>query len=212
LDEANGIRLTPLPTVRAQIEKVKAPLVVLKPLVESQNGTLLLGGIENSYVLWVYRNYRDVALSNFKKFSALNSMNFLRSIVNNEPNNWRSERVSEETCQLIKKYYSQHMNPMDAQVLVWYARNILFFDQELQQRQDVFLCNYEQLVSNPAEQVKQIYRRVGQKYPGDHIVSETHAHSIGRGQAIELTAEIDELASCLLARLDRLYESKNRPT
>jgi hypothetical protein len=210
LDGADGIRLNPLPIVRAQLEKVRAPLIVLKPLVESQNAIMLLDGIENSTALWVYRNYRDVALSNSKKFSALNSINFLRSIVNNESNNWRSERVSEETRRIVHKYYSRQMNAMDAQVLCWYSRNILFFDQELERRSDVLLCSYDKLVSNPAEQVKLIYDRVDQQYPGAHIVSATHARSIGRGQRIELTTEIDKLASDLLSRLDALCESNGR--
>jgi hypothetical protein len=50
-DVAKGIRLNPLDVVQEEIRKDRAPFIVLKPLVESQNILQLLGYLEESKAL-----------------------------------------------------------------------------------------------------------------------------------------------------------------
>src|SRR5262245_20893973 len=67
-DEAAGIRLKPLPEVAAILGRVRAPLVVAKPLVETQNVRSLLEHFPGSRALFMYRGYADVARSDLAKF------------------------------------------------------------------------------------------------------------------------------------------------
>jgi len=205
LSSVEGIRLNPLDMVKNEIQKDKAQFIVLKPLVESQNVLKLLDYFEGSKSLWLFRDYKDVAASNLKKFGTGNGIKDLRPIVEAQPNNWRSEGVSEETRRIMQQHFSETMNPYDAAVLVWYTRNRIFFDLSLGENPNVFMCKYEHLVAEPGEVFSNIYQELGQDFPGDQITQVIHSSSLRKGKDIELSPAIDELAKDLLERLNESY-------
>lgn len=69
------IRLNPMDQLKREFGKVSPPLIVLKPLVETQNIDELLGYFPESKALWMYRNYKDVAASNLINFGQKNGIN-----------------------------------------------------------------------------------------------------------------------------------------
>ena len=75
------IRLNPLHLVKMKIDNVQAPIIVLKPLAESQNIIKLLQFFPESRAIWIFRNYKDVASSNLKLFGEMNGVNDLKPIV-----------------------------------------------------------------------------------------------------------------------------------
>ena len=105
-----GIRLNPLSSVEKVVKKQRAPLIVLKPLVESQNLTKLLSFFPGSKALWMYRHYKDVARSNLNKFGESNGIKDLRPIILNEDRNWRSEFVPDTVRHEVAKYFSEDFN------------------------------------------------------------------------------------------------------
>lgn len=208
-DAIDRIRLNDLELVRELITTMNDPLVVLKPLVESQRTLELLQGLPGSVAIWIYRDYRDVALSNRKRFGELTAVDDIRPIVNDEGGNWRSERVSAQTRSIVSKHFSDDMNGNDAALLFWYARNALYFDQELASRADVMLCKYEDLVADPAVVCERIYRFIGRPFRR-RLVAGVHDRSVERGSAIDVSATIETLARQMLIRLDRCYADQNR--
>lgn len=200
-DHPKKLRLNPLPQVQSILDQQKAPIIVLKPLVESQRAPELLEYLRGSVVLWMYRHYRDVASSNIKAFGIRNGIEDLRSIVLDEPNNWRSERVSADTRAIMSRYFSEDINPYDAAALFWFARNQLFFELNLHENPKVMLCRYEDLCRNPADIMRQIYAFANCTYPGDFIVKDVHFNSVGRGKQIELSPEIDRLCAELFKEM-----------
>ncbi|RMH01020.1 MAG: hypothetical protein D6706_02585 [Chloroflexi bacterium] len=209
-DRPLRLRLDPLPEVRAKIERHNAPLVVLKPLVESQNAHQLLAALPDARALWMYRHYRAVAVSNLKAFGERNGINDLRPIVQNEPGNWRAEGVSAETRATIARFFAEDMPPLDAAALFWWARNRLFFELGLDMEPRVRLCRYEALGQQPAMVMREIYAFVNRPYPGDHIVRDVHPRAIQRGNTAVLSPEVEALCADLLVRLDRVYEQIGR--
>ncbi len=207
LDTVEQIRLNPLPSVRAQIERHRVPMVVFKPLVESQRTHELLASLPGAKALWAYRHYQDVAASNLKAFGPDNGLSDLQPLLNNDPDNWRSQNSSEETRETIRRFYAPDMNRFDAAALFWWARMQLFFEQELDQHPDVLLSRYEDLVTNPARTMRNTYAFLGRPYPGDHIVKDVNAQSVGKGRVSKLSPAVDELCAQMLARLDRLNEA-----
>jgi len=205
LSSIEGIRLKPLDRVKDELRKDKAQLIVLKPLVESQNILKLLDYFEGSKALWLFRDYKDVAASNLKMFGTRNGINDIRPIVENQGNNWRSEGISENTRNIICQHFSENMNPYDAAVLFWYARNILFFDLGLDVNPRVLMCKYEHLIAKPKEVFQNIYEVLGQPFPGEKITEEIHAGSFRKGKDIEISPAINDRARELLKRLDELY-------
>ncbi|QTA91882.1 sulfotransferase family protein [Desulfonema magnum] len=202
----SGIRLNSLNTVKSMLEKDKAPVIVLKPLVETQNSLNLLDYFPNSGALWMYRNYKDVAASNLRRFGLKNGINNLRPVIEKEPHNWRSEHVSEEVRKIVIRYFAEDMNPYDAAALFWFVRNHFFFELKLDQHPRVMMCRYENFVANPLENMQQIYKFLGHDFPGAQILTEVHPSSVGKGKTIKLSPDIELLCEELLEKLNHAWE------
>ncbi len=207
--DEKGLRLNPLDEVKKELVKVRAPFILLKPLVESQNLPKLLDYFEGSKALWMYRHYKDVAASNLKVFGKENGIKDIQPIVENEVGNWRTENLSTNVRETIINFFSEEMNFYDAAVLFWYARNSLFFDLELDKKSNVLMCNYIDLVRQPRQMLQGIYEHVGRPYPGDKIISEVHSQAIGKGKELQLSKEVEVLAESMLYRLDMAYAEKS---
>jgi hypothetical protein len=210
LDTVEKVRLNPLPSVKEQIERHRLPLVVFKPLVESQRARELMAAFPGAKVLWAYRHYQDVAASNLKAFGMDNGKRDLRPFLAGDPDNWRSQNSSIETRETIRRFYSDDLNPFDAAALFWWARMQLYFEQGLDRDPSVLLSRYEDLVTNPARTMRRTYAFLGRPYPGDHIVKDVNAQSVGKGRVSKLSPEVDALCAAMLARLDELNEGNIR--
>lgn len=197
------LRLKPLPEVRRSLEGIRAPLLVLKPLVESQNVPVLLDGLDNSYGIWMYRSAESVAASDISYFGVENGERNLRLLLSNKPPNWRGEVVPETTRSIVSRHYRAGMDPYDAAALFWWARTSLFFDLRLDERPDVRLCSYERLVSRPEQSMRSLYGFIGVMYPERDITSGVHREAAGRGNRVTLSSEVRRLCDELWERLER---------
>ena len=157
-DKDHGIRLNPLPEVAAIISRVRAPLVVAKPLVETQNVRTLLNYFAGSKALFMYRRYPEVALSDLAKFGPRNGVDNIRPIAEGQCRQLALGRREPRGARPRFNSFTQpQMHAHDAAALFWYARNQLFFDLELPGSPAVMLCQYEHLVQQPVEVMREIY-------------------------------------------------------
>jgi Sulfotransferase domain len=202
------LRLKPLPEVKRRLEAVRAPLLVLKPLVESQHVASLLDGLDNSYAIWMYRRPESVAASDLSYFGLKNGERNLRLLLTNEPPNWRGEVVPESTRAVVSRHYSPGMDPHDAAALFWWARTSLFFDLRLDQRPDVRLCSYEGLVADPEPTMRSLYDLVGVAYPEREITAGVHRRSVGRKDDFPLSEEVRRLCEELWGRLESVRSGR----
>lgn len=209
-DKISHIRLNPLHLVKTKIDNDRPSLIILKPLVESQNALKLLDYFNNSKALWVYRNYRDVALSHLELWGVKNGINNLRPIIKGQSQNWRSENVSESTKQIVRKHFSEDMNPYDAAALSWFVRNTLFFEMNLDRNYNIMTCKYNDLIDNPLQTMSNIYEFVGYVYPSNTIPMNIYSDSKGRGENIKLSQDIEILCNDLLHKLDVAHELKKQ--
>lgn len=209
-NDAEKLRLNPIKDVKNAISKNKASLIVVKPLVESQNTSELLDALPNSKGLWMYRNYRDVAASNSKRFNYRQSVRDLKDIVEKASGSWRAEKVSNYVHSTIVQYYSEEMDEHDAAALFWFARNQLFYELNLEHNSKVFLCRYEELVLNPVKMMQDIYQFLDIDPHKIPKINEVHAKSIGKGKKLELSPDIDCLCSKLQEKLDRSYSRQHK--
>lgn len=207
-DDPGGIRLNPLPDVAAAFRRVRVPLIIAKPLVETQNVKDLLAFFPSSKVLFVYRHFEDVAKSDTAKFGLHNGIDNLRPIVAGCTRNWRSEGARPFVRETVTRHFSQDMNPYDAAVLFWFARNQLFFDLALDAEPRVMLCRYEYLVGDPAAAMQRIYAFAGVSIPDLSHTRQVHSASIGKGGRLPLKPEVRVLCEQLLARLDASFRNQ----
>jgi hypothetical protein len=201
-DPVEGLRLNPLPEVKARILADRGPLVVCKPLVESQNLDVLLDLFPAARAIWMYRDYRAVALSSLQYFGRDTGHKDLAPIIAGDASNWRAEKLAPADRDVIRGLYAPDMDPHEAAALFWYARNSLFFSRGLATDPRITTCRYEDLVTRPAEIMAAAYRFLGHRYPGDRIVTDVFAGSGGRGRDLDLSAPVRDLCEGMLARLN----------
>lgn len=205
-DKAAGIRLNSLPDVAAVIARVRAPLVVTKSLVETQNVRTLLDYFPGSRALFVYRRYAAVAQSDLVKFGVRNGIDNIRPIAAEDAHNWRSAGASGAVLELMQRSFSEDMNPYDAAALFWLARNQLFFDLDLENRPDVLLCRYEHLVRQPAVVMRRIYEFVDVPCPDLSHAVQVHLKSVSKGNGLNLSPVVGALCDQIQGRLDAHYD------
>jgi Sulfotransferase domain len=205
-DPEEQLRLNPLAQVKAQIQADRAPLIITKPLVESQNLFPLLDLFPDTKAIWMYRHYCDVASSNLKFFSQENGFTDLHPILKRSAGNWRSQNMAEIDIRAIESVYSDNMDPHDAAALFWYARNSLFFSRKYVDDPRIALCCYGEMVTKPDQIMRQAYDFIGHEYPGDKIVKDVFSRSRGKGRNIPLSPGVRQLCEEMW---DRLNSAKN---
>lgn len=204
-DKVERLRLNSLDSVKKALARDRAHFIVLKPLVESQRTLELLDIFPNSKVLWMYRSYHDVVNSNLKRFGLQNGINDIRPIAQGDPENWRSAGASDHVRAVVQEHFAEDMNLYDAGALFWYARNSLYFEQNLMQNPHVMLCNYRDLARKPLRFMQEFYHFMEQDFPGAHIVADVKESSVGRGKHVELSPAIEALCANLYERMDAVY-------
>lgn len=207
-DKLDGLRLNPLPQVQQRIHASRFPLVVVKPLVETQNARQLLDFFPQSKALWMYRDYSDVALSNIRRFGLNNGIKNLRYIVQQQEENWRVQGLAPEYRALVNEMFSEEMNPYDAAALFWIVRNSFFFTLDLASHPAVMMLRYRDLVTQPLPQMTAVYEFVQRPFPGSRLIQEVHQTSVGKGQRITLSPTVQTLCDEMLARLDAVYATQ----
>jgi hypothetical protein len=205
--DRHGLRLAPIPAVAARLARSRFPLVVMKPLVESQNARALLDGLPRARGLWMFRHYADVARSNLARFGEGNGIKNLRSIARGVAD-WRGEGASEEVSRRVREHFSETMNPSDAAALFWWARNALFFEQALDARDDVLTCRYEELVADSVRELRRVYAFSGCAFPDPASAAGVSSASVGRGRDLPLSSEVVALCEKMLARLESAHAQR----
>lgn len=210
-DREHRIRLNPLADVKQQLARNHAGLVVLKPLVETQNVLRLLDYFPGSKAIFLYRHYRDVAASNLKHWGRQNGVNNLMPIVTGQTGNWRSENVPEAVRQTVLRLFRQDMKSYDAAALFWYVRNSFYFSLELARCPSVLLLKYEDLVTSPGLHVDRVYTFIGRQPLQQDSIPKIYTTSIKRGRDLDLSPEVENLCAEMLFNLDRAYQAQHFP-
>jgi hypothetical protein len=195
------LRLLPLGEVARRLERVRYPLAVMKPLVESQHLAELLAAIPRSQVIWLFRAPLDVAESNVRAFGADVHRRNLAPIASADSTNWRSERTSAAVQSFVARHYRPDMDPIDGGALFWWARNQLLFDSGMFADPRVLTLDYARFVADPTGVLSQIYEWTGVEFPGDQIARSVRRSFVGRGSEHAISGEIKERCDQLWKRL-----------
>lgn len=148
-DEAfDRYRLRDDVTVRRLISRSCADLVVFKPICDSQHAGQLLDAHPQSKAVWIYRYHGDVVNSALRNFNE-HSRYLYYMLHDPETAGWRVENVSRENMALVQHWYSMGITDPSARALIWYLRNVQFFEQSLDCDDRVRLAGYEQVVTAP---------------------------------------------------------------
>jgi len=190
--------LRDLPTIRRLIADSNGSHAVFKPIADSNCADDLLDGLPGARVIWIYRRYQDSVNSALEKWTE--HREYLRLILE-EPGKarWRARGLNADDLALIRKHYSGELTDASARALIWYIRGRCYFTQQLEQRSDVMLINYEELVTNPREQLRAAFDFVALPFR-DSYYEHVATSSIRKRPDPEIAAEIAALCDALTGR------------
>lgn len=177
-----------------------APVFVIKALCELDQLPSLMQDLNPAQTLWIVRDWRDSVNSAIRSFG--NFVPQWQRIAHATGNgDWRSRGMSAATRNLLKALYHPDATEKDGAAIMWYYRNVLFFERMLDEDSRVRLVFYEDLVKEPREQVAAIYAFLGLPGFNTRIASQIHAHSIQRRTPPDISPAIAELCNKLYIRL-----------
>lgn len=196
------------PEVIADLRKrSRAPVFVIKALCELQRLQALMQQFAPARTVWVVRHYEDVINSMLVSFP--NHGRHFPAMVRGERNDWRSEGMSNETLATLRNLYHPEMDAANTAALMWYLRNILYFELDFENRPNVLAVAYEDLVTGPQAAFERIFDFL------DLTLHPWHTrwvvpNSVRRRQAPELEPGVRELCDGLMTRFQPSLEHPPR--
>ncbi len=202
-------RLQSQETVTRLIQSSHEPIVVFKPVLDSQHTDRLLDLYANGKAIWIYRHYGDVVNSSVKKWRGDQKeiMYGIAAAIRRDPKHHQyaiSERMSERTVNLVKNLCHPGMSAEDGAALLWYVRNLLYFDLALEKNPSVLLVRYEDLVARPRESFPRIFDFIGCHFDQKYL-SDIFDTSIQKNGAPVINEEIKRHCRDMMERLDDQY-------
>jgi hypothetical protein len=188
--------------IPAAIIASKAPVLIMKPILNSFDALYLLKTYDNSKVIWVLRDYKDMIASSIKKFGTVVSDWMKDLILHGKGDNWLSRGVPIKTREMIYGMGTLELTPYDWMALVWWSVNRSVILDRLSDCDRFLLVQYEAIVRNPEAMLKSVYEFVGLQYH-KKTTRYIHAASIGKGVAIGLHPYVESLCQDLANALIR---------
>ena len=202
-----GVRVRSEDTLRFLIYLSREPIVVFKPLNDTQNTDNLLKIHPNAKAIWMYRQFHDVVNSLVEKWGDGQKVHVDEISTGNYTrlgSRSLGERVSPTNLALVKKLRAKNLSAHDAAAIIWFLRNTIYFDLELDANPNVLLCNYEELVTDPAWHFRRVFNFMGCELSSTYF-ADVFSSSILKREASVIDAEIVRLCEGLMNRMNEQY-------
>ena len=202
-----GVLLEPLDQVEQLVARSPAPVVALKPICETHRVIELLDHFPGSRAVWIFRDYRDAVNSSSTKWRS--GREAVRRLAAGETRaaGWRAGGLSQAKLELVTRLYREDMSLHEANAVMWYLRNGLFFDLGASARPDVLLVRYEDLVAQPRERFAELFRFIGLPVP-EGIDAAVRRPEGGDRKFPEISPEIRDICDRLHERLLAHYAGR----
>jgi len=195
-------------TIAKLVRDSRAKAVVFKPICDSQNATRLLKLHPRAQAIWIYRHYFDVVNSSLQQFREHRAY-LHHMLYDRQKAGWRVENVLPEDMELVERFYHAGVSDASARALIWYLRNTLYFQQQLEQDDRVLLVNYERLVTHPCERFRRVFDFVGLEYR-DRWVRSVFGSSVGKAEHPKIDPEIHRLCERIYLDLEANLQKSER--
>jgi hypothetical protein len=199
----DNYEMRPPAVIRTVAQRSPAPLFVVKSLCELDHISALMDEFAPAQTLWMLRRYDDTVNSAIRSFPNFKHQ-AMRLARDKSAADWRGRGMSDETQAWIRRLAHAEMNEASAAALMWYYRNVLFFEQGLQVDARVRVLPYEQLVANPAQVLEGVFGFLGLSGWSPWISRYLHVKSIGRSPPADIEPAIRQLCGGLTERFRAL--------
>lgn len=198
-------RLHGLDVIDALVSSSSAPLVLFKPIVETHRTMELLGAFEKSKAVFISRNYKDTVTS---------IVSFFGEKTRRTVRCWQEEdfaaidtwSIPPEVRGRVSEMYEEDFSLADAAGIYWYVYNSAFCARGMADDPRVLLVLYEDLVTNPEEELRRACRHLTIQYRTS-MTRDIFSSSANKGEAPELSVQVE--AKCA-ALWNRIREARRR--
>ncbi len=180
-----------------------APFFIIKCLGELDRLAGLLDDFAPARAVWIVRHYHDSSRSAVRSFA-----NFVpqmrRLAADKEADLWRGRGMSEATQRLLQQVVELSPSELDGAAMMWYYRNVLFFEQGLDRDPRVALLRYEDWVREPERKLQNLCRFLELPDCGPWMTRYIHDASVRKTQPPNLLPEVESVCAQLMSRFDAL--------
>ncbi len=189
-------------TIRRLTTTCGAPFVVYKALFETADLADLLADHAPARAVWIVRRPDDVVNSVVRSFGDLAPQ--VAKIVAGEDDGQRHGRnLGADTVATLRRCWHPHVDGHNAAALLWYSRNIGFFDRGFDHNEAVRVVRYEAVASDPTTTLHRLCDWLGMAWR-PRMAGHVHARSVGRHPAPPLEPAVRDLCETLWERFERL--------
>lgn len=190
-----------LAVIRQLAQSSPAPVFVIKALCELDRIRSLMDTLSPAKTLWMVRDWRDSASSAVKSFG--NFVPQWNQLAHGDADDWRGRGMSPATRELLAALYRPDASEAEGAAIMWFYRNVLFFEQLLAADPRVRLVFYEDLVRDPAHEVAALYDFLGLPVNAG-MAGRIHARSVKHRAPADISPAVAALCDELLARFRAL--------
>lgn len=205
----DNYQMRPAEVVRAVADRSAAPLFVIKSLCELDRVRVLMDTFVPARTLWMLRRYDDTVNSAVRSFGNFRHQ-ALRLARDKTAAEWRGRGMSDQTQAELRRLAHPEMNEASAAALMWYYRNVLFFEQGLDADPRVRWVGYEQLVADPDRTLADVFGFAGLRDWSPWVRRYVHVRSVGKAPPADIEPPIRALCDALAARFDAVRIERDR--
>jgi hypothetical protein len=180
----------------------QAPVFVIKALCELDRIKSLMDALSPAKSLWVVRDWRDSVDSAIKSFG--NFVPQWQRLAHGDADDWRGRGMSPATRELLAALYCPDASEAEGAAIMWFYRNVLFFEQQLAADPRVRVVFYEELVQHPMREVAAVYGFLGLHGFNAAIAGRIHARSVKHRHPSDISPAVVTLCDELLERFKAL--------
>lgn len=194
--------------VRQLAQASPAPVFVIKALCELDRIPGLMTMFGPARTLWVVRDWRDSVNSAIRSFG--NFVPQWQRLAQGDENDWRGRGMSPATRELLLALYRPDASEAEGAAIMWFYRNVLFFEHQLAKDPRVRVVFYEALVQDPMREVAAVYDFL--ELPGFNaaIAGRIHARSVKHRSPPDISPAVAALCDELLTRF-KAVSVRGRP-
>lgn len=199
----DNYEMRPREVIHTLARNSPAPYFVIKSLCELDQIKSLLDEFAPSKALWIVRSYEDTVNSAIRSFGNFSGQ-LHRLARDKSAAGWRGRGMSDETQEILRRCDHPDINEPSAAALMWYYRNILFFEQGLERDPRVKLMFYEDLVSAPQPALRGVFDFLAMPDWSPWVSRYIHAASIRKSPQADIAPEVRRVCNDLANRFSAL--------
>lgn len=185
--------------IEALARASRARVFVIKTLCELQSLDQLMRRFSPARAVWIIRHYDDVTNSMARAFPQL-TRPIKRMASRRQSAGWPGDGMSDETHDHLRRLVHSEIDLHSACALMWYLRNVLYFERGFDADERILPIHYEDVVTVPAQVFPDLFAFLHVPYSA-YAARKVVASSVRRNPPPSIEPGIRDLCESLYVRI-----------